>query len=65
MLHHESRQAVVTFIDYTAAFDSESQMFLDEALNNIGVSPILRRIVQSIFKAASGCVQARLPDGTC
>ena len=38
MLLCESKPAVVTFIDYTAAFDTESQLFLDEALNAAGVS---------------------------
>ena len=33
----EGRHAVITFIDYSAAFDTESQMFLDEALAEAGV----------------------------
>ena len=32
MILREGRQALITFIDYSAAFDTESQMFLDEAL---------------------------------
>ena len=32
MILREGRQAVMSFIDYSAAFDTESQMFLDEAL---------------------------------
>ena len=31
MILRESREAIVIFIDYTAAFDSESQLFLDKA----------------------------------
>ena len=31
MVHRENRQAVATFIDYSAAFDTESQ-FIDSAL---------------------------------
>ena len=57
MLLRESREAVVTFIDYTAAFDTESQLFLDVALSRPAVSCKLRRIVQAIFAAASGCVR--------
>ena len=64
MILRESRNAVVTFIDYTAAFDSESQMFLDDALSSAGVSIKLRRIIRSIFKAATGCVRIRKPDST-
>ena len=32
MILNEGRQAVITFIDYSAAFDTESQLFLDETL---------------------------------
>ena len=32
ILLRENREAVVTFIDYSAAFDSETQLVLDEAL---------------------------------
>jgi len=64
MLLRESREAVVTFIDYTAAFDTESQVFLDEALSSAGVSSKVRRMIQSIFAAASGCVRIRNPDGS-
>ena len=64
MILRESREAVVTFIDYTAAFDTESQVFLDEALSCAGVSIKIRRVIQSIFNAASGCVRIRNPDGS-
>ena len=64
MLLRESRQVVITFIDYSAAFDTESQIFLDEALSKASISPKLRRIVQSIFHVASGCVRIQAPDGT-
>ena len=38
------------------SFDTESQMFLDEALAEAGVSAKVRRIVQAIFAAATrGC----------
>ena len=63
MLLRESKQAVVTFIDYSAAFDSESQLFLDEALRAADVSIKLRRIIQCIFSAATGCVRISKPNG--
>ena len=52
MILREGRQAVITFIDYSAAFDTESQLFLDEALAEAGVDAKVRRIVQAIFAAA-------------
>jgi hypothetical protein len=64
MILRESREAVVTFIDYTAAFDTESHVFLDEALSQASVPCKVRRIVQAIFTAASGCVRIRQHDGS-
>ena len=64
MILREGRQAVITFIDYSAAFDTESQMFLDEALAEAGVGAKVRRIVQAIFAAATGVVRLKHPDGT-
>ena len=63
MLISESKPAVITFIDYTAAFDTVSHKFLDQALSSAGISSKLRRVVQSIFHAASGCVRITRPDG--
>ena len=57
MILRENREAVITFIDYKAAFDTESQKFLDNALSSANVSIKVRRIIQSIFRAASGCVR--------
>ncbi len=64
MILREGWQAIITFIDYSAAFDTESQMFLDEALAEAGVSSKVRRIVQAIFEAATGVVRLRHPDRT-
>ena len=41
-----------------------SPSFLDEALCKACVSVKVRRIIHSIFSAASGCVRIRNPDGT-
>ena len=60
MLIKESRPAVIIFIDYTAAFDTQSQVFLDEALSNAGIAVKVRRVIQSIFHAASGCVRINM-----
>ena len=64
MILREDRQAVITFIDYSAAFDTESQMFLDEALAETGVGAKVRRIVQAIFATTTGVVRLRHLDGT-
>ena len=63
MVLQEGRQAVVTFIDYSAAFDTESQLFLDSALAETGISSTVRGIVQAIFAAARGVVHIRQQDG--
>ena len=63
MLINESKPAVITFIDYTAAFDTVSHAFLDKALSSAGASLKLRRVIQTIYSAASGCVRIRTPGG--
>ena len=60
--HPGSTQAVVTFIDYSAAFDMESQ-FIDSALAETGISSKVRRIVQAMFAAATCVVPIRQQDG--
>ena len=47
-------EAVVTFIDYTAAFDSVSHRFLYESLAEANVPPKVCRI---IYTAANGAVR--------
>ena len=64
MLLREGRQAVITFIDYSVAFDTERQLFLDEALTEAEVDAKVRRIVQAIFAAATGVVRIRQADGS-
>ena len=64
MILRDGRHAVITVIVYSAAFNKESQMFLDEALAEAGVGAKVRRIVQAIFAAATGVVRLRHPDGT-
>ena len=61
MILREGREGIITFIDYSAAFDTESQKFLDEALAAANVSTKLRRVIQSIFR--DGCVRIRQNDG--
>ena len=54
---------MITFIDYSAAFDTESQLFLDGALADACVPSKVRRIIQAIFTAATGVVRVRQPNG--
>jgi hypothetical protein len=56
MILRENREALLTFIDYKDAFDT-GQLFLDNALSSANVSIKVCRVIQSIFRAASGCVR--------
>ena len=49
MVFREGRHVVITFIDYSAAFNMEGQFLLDSALADAGVSVKVRRIIQAIF----------------
>ena len=64
MVLREAREAVITFIDYSAAFDTESHLFLDEALRSAGISIKIRRMIQCIYRVAKGCVRISKADGT-
>ena len=56
----EGRNAVITFIDYSAAFDTESQIFPDGALADAGVSAKVRLIIQAVYAAATGIMRCRV-----
>ena len=57
------QKALVTFIDYTAAFDSVSHRFIDESLAEAKASPKVRRMVQAIYRSATGAVRIKRPSG--
>ena len=57
------QEAVVTFIDYTAAFDSVSHRFLDESLAEAMVPPKVRRMIQAIYSCATGAVRIQRAAG--
>ena len=63
MVLRQSRNAAITVIDCSAAFDTESQIFLKGALVDAGVSAKVRRIIQAVFAAATCIVRVRLPSG--
>ena len=49
----------VTYIDYSAAFDSISHKFLDRSLANAGASRKTRAIFRAIYAAAEGIARVR------
>ena len=57
------KRAVITFIDYHAAFDSISHRFLGESLTAAGVQPKIRHMVKAIYAEATVMVRLRLPSG--
>ena len=54
---------VVTYIDYTAAFDTVSHKYLDSALAKAGASRKTRAIFRAIYSVAAGMVRANSTDG--
>jgi hypothetical protein len=52
-----------TFIDYSAAFDSVSHKFLDEALADAGASHKSRAIFRAMYDAASATTKVQSVDG--
>ena len=57
------QEAVITFIDYTAAFDSVSHRFLDESLAEAMVPPKVRRMIRAIYSCATGAVRIQRAAG--
>ena len=52
-----NEEAMLGFIDYTAAFDSLSHRFLDESLAEAMVPPKTRRLIAAIYANATGSVR--------
>jgi len=57
------KSCVVTFIDFSAAFDTVSHFFLDQALEEAEASPKCRAIFREIYSKASARVKLRSPSG--
>ena len=57
------RQIYVTFVDYSAAFDSVSHKFLDRALAAAGASNKSRALFRAIYEAASATTKVAGTDG--
>lgn len=56
-------EIAITFIDYTAAFDSVSHKFLDAALQDAGASNKVRAMFRAIYLAASAHTTVPAPEG--
>ena len=64
MFLRKGRKAIIILIEYTAAFDSESHLFIDEALSEARVSGKVGRMDRALFAAATGAVRVRQADGS-
>ena len=51
-------------LDYEAAFDSVSHLFLDEALGAAGASDKIRSIFRAIYSKANAVVRVQKADGS-
>ena len=59
----EGERLCATFIDYSAAFDSVSHKFLDQALRDAKVSDKSRSLFRAIYKAVSATTKVSATDG--
>ena len=57
------KTCVVTFIDFSAAFDTISHFFVDQALEELNASPKCRAIFRQIYSKASARVKVRASSG--
>ena len=62
---NKNASCIVTYIDYTAAFDSVSHKFLDATLASAKASTKSRAIFRTIYDAACGVARVRSTDGKC
>ena len=60
---NRKKSCVVTYIDYTAAFDSISHKFMDTTLADAGASNKSRALFRAIYKAASAVTKVSSTDG--
>ena len=59
----EGKELALTFIDYSAAFDSVSHKFIDQALADAGAKPKTRAMFRAVYRAASAMTKVEGPDG--
>ena len=58
-----NRKCVVTYVDFTAAFDTISHKFMDSTLTKAGASRKSRAIFRAIYAAAAGIARVNGTDG--
>ena len=56
-------RCTITYIDYTAAFDTVSHKYIDTTLVNAGGSRKMIAIFRAIYRVAAGMVRANITDG--
>ena len=56
-------KCIVTYIDFSAAFDTVSHKFMDSTLAKAGASRKSRAIFRAIYAAASGIARVNGTDG--
>ena len=56
-------EGVVVFLDYKAAFDSVSHLFLDESLGVAGASDKTRAMFRAVYGKANAVVRVRKGNG--
>ena len=59
----EGKPLVLTFIDYTAAFDSVGHKFIDSTLGDANAKPQTRAIFRSIYSKATAKTKVKGVDG--
>ena len=59
----DDRKLLVTYIDYSAAFDTVSHKFLDESLKQAKATRKTRAMFRAIYAAAEGTARVRGLDG--
>ena len=60
----EGKELAVTFIDYSAAFDSVSHKFIDLALGEAGAKPRTRALFRAVYGSAAAVTKVKDVDGT-
>jgi hypothetical protein len=59
----EGKPMAVTFIDYSAAFDSISHKFIDLALEEAGAKPRTRALFRAVYGSAAAMTKVKDVDG--
>ena len=57
-------RGVITFLDYSGAFDATSRKFLDTVIRKAGARAELQQVYRSFVEAAKGQVRVRKHDGS-